>query len=101
MGEGSLELSTAAYKQGSSSSRKVSGSRQRRSPAHLVFRGEVSSCEGKTEHSTLKGNVQAVSLKMWMCFEIKPPKSRQGGTECSMAMQLIGLLERVAAFLSV
>lgn len=56
-------------------------------------------CRGETEHWKVE-NMKPVSLKLCMCSEIKPPKSRQGGDECTMAMWLLELLNRMADSLS-
>ena len=44
--------------------------------------------------------MEAASLKLFMCSEIKPPKSRLGGDECTIAMRLSELLNRMADSLS-
>ena len=56
-------------------------------------------CRGETEHWKVE-NMKPVSLKLCMCSEIKPPKSWQGGDECTMAMRLLELLNRMADSLS-
>lgn len=86
----SLELSSATYKQGSSSFSRVRvGHHLHSLTTSLSAWGEMSNCKGKTEHPKEEENMKAVSLKICMCSKIKPPKSRQGGNECSMAMQVI------------
>lgn len=53
-------------------------------------------CRGETKHSKVEENMKPASLKLFMCSEIKPPKSRLGGDECTIAMRLLELLNRMA-----
>ena len=86
----------ATYKQGSSFSQRVESVINSTTwPLSCL-----PDCRGKTEHLKVEETMKAVSLKLCLCSEIKPPKSRQGGNESTMAMQLLELLNRMSASLS-